>query len=195
MGSIVLTSQVRVSPRAFVRDCLGYIVALLLLAILASKQSIGVHEATMFPVLYGIYVLIVIVGDVLACCCSTQSSLDGRDSDSNVMSAFWHAEEHEPIPLGSSRRGRYTFVTRHQARNADFEFEMSEPMLTSAETTFSGKFVEDYFPEQSTYSKPILESWHAKPKRVVFENSSMVRRKACWAAEVILSASSKMMIL
>ena len=40
-----------------------------------------------------------------------------------------------------------------------------------------------------------VETLHAKQKRVVFENNSIVRRNACWAALVILSASSNITIL
>lgn len=41
----------------------------------------------------------------------------------------------------------------------------------------------------------LVETLHARAKRVVLEYISMVRRRACWAAEVMESASSRMMIL
>lgn len=41
----------------------------------------------------------------------------------------------------------------------------------------------------------LVELLHASAKRVELEYSSMVRRRACWAPAVMLSASSNTMIL
>ena len=40
-----------------------------------------------------------------------------------------------------------------------------------------------------------METLQAKANRVVEEYTSMVRRRACWAADVMLSASSRIIIL
>lgn len=155
VGVVVLSTHAHASARAFVRDCSAYLTALVLLVVVTHSSEIGMNQAVSLPILYAIYVGIVIIGDLIAYCAHRTTAKAENDDVGTVMSAFWHDEKPSETNI---KRTRYAFVTRSDALREGDEgssFEMSEPVVSEAGASFSSQLLSDYFPSVEL-SSPLI---------------------------------------
>eukprot|EP00753_Platysulcus_tardus_P015739 PLAT526.1.p1 GENE.PLAT526.1~~PLAT526.1.p1 ORF type:complete len:586 (+),score=215.16 PLAT526.1:27-1760(+) len=207
VGVVVLAAEVRVFPRAFVRDILFYATALVLLVIFSVRGSVTLGISIAFVAVYVGYVAFVVVVEIMW---SRRQHV--ADSSSGVVSAFWHvpAKQTRARSISDGEFG-YTFITRTLPEDDDsFSIDMdsddeglppsSLPSSSSSamappadalfgsdggdKTTFTAAVREDYFPEPSLAHRREEEAKQARMRQRLRSRSSVADFNRRWREQL-----------
>jgi len=150
VGVVALSAEIKIQPRAFVRDVVSYGIVLGMLVLAAWRGKVLLGFALAFVAFYVLYVIIVIVMERMGR--TYMPRVPKARLAGGMTAAFWHA------PSCDELEGGYSALTQELiALGGDESVAAADPLAEARATHPDGfmfDVVEDYFsPDKAIYAR------------------------------------------